>query len=150
MEYEMKSEAKVRVLVFGTFDILHAGHLHFLMDARGLGTELWVVVARDRTVEKLKAQKPLNPEKKRLKFLQSLWLVDHAVLGQDFFRDKYEIVEKIKPDVIALGYDQHADPNKLAQDLQERSLKVSVFRLKPYKPELFKTSKIRALLKGLQ
>ncbi len=142
----MVSSLKNRVLVFGTFDLLHAGHLHFLCDAKALGSELWVVVARDQTVEKLKGQKPLNPEKKRLKFLQSLWLVDRAVLGLDFFRDKYAIVKKINPSVIALGYDQGISETELRDELSKRRMLVKVVRMKPYKERIFKTSKLKGYL----
>jgi len=57
----------MKVLVFGTFDILHKGHLNFFKQAREHGDYLIAVVARDRTVKEIKGKPPIESEKERLK-----------------------------------------------------------------------------------
>ena len=96
-----------RVLCCGTFDFLHPGHISFLQQAARLGDELWVVVARDENVSRLKGRRPVHDEGERLAQVARLDWVDRARLGNpgpDFLR----VVEEIRPDLIALGYDQKA------------------------------------------
>ena len=89
-------------MVFGTFDVLHPGHLNYFKQALKFGDFLIVVVARDKNVLKLKGKKPKNNEKIRLKRIKKM--VDKAVLG--YVSDRFKIVEKEKPAVICFGYDQ--------------------------------------------
>ena len=103
----IKSKRKV-VLASGVFDLLHFGHVWFLEEARRAGGEnakLIVIIARDNTVEKSKGRKPIMSEDQRCALVESLRVVDEAVLGYENM-DIGEVIEKIKPDVIALGYDQ--------------------------------------------
>ena len=72
-----------KALAFGTFDIFHKGHEFYLKQAGKYG-KLYVIVARDSTVKKVKGKYPLNNEKKRLKVIQDLDYVDKAYLGKDF------------------------------------------------------------------
>ena len=120
----------VKVMATGTFDILHLGHIYFLKEAKKLGDRLAVVVATDSTVRKLKHE-PVNPEEIRLHLIQELKIVDEAFLGHE--KDMYEIVGEIKPDIIALGYDQIHDENKIKAELAKRNLKAKVIRLSEYK-----------------
>ncbi|MDO8428535.1 MAG: adenylyltransferase/cytidyltransferase family protein [Candidatus Diapherotrites archaeon] len=136
----------LRVLVFGTFDGLHAGHLVFLMQAKKLGNKLIVVLARDLTVVKLKKMKPLRSEKVRALFLKNLPFVDQVVLGKDFFKDKLKIVKEINPSIIALGYDQNVNMSDLKKELNLRSMFPKLVRLKPFKNKIFKTRKLRKIL----
>ncbi len=129
------------VLVFGTFDILHAGHIHFLQSAKKLGDMLIVVVARDKTVKLLKKKHSVHTEKERATILRELRCVDQVVLG-DPKLNVYTVIKKIKPDVIALGYDQIAFTDKLHEKIQEFGLNTKVVRLKPYKNGNHKSSKI--------
>ena len=87
-----------KVLVFGTFDLLHPGHRFFLEEARKLGG-LWVVVARDSTVEKAKGRKPVRSESERLEDVRSSGLACKVLLGNE--GDKYKIIEEIKPSHIS-------------------------------------------------
>jgi FAD synthetase len=117
----------IRVLATGTFDILHPGHILYLNKARELGDELFVIVSRDSMVQhKLK---PILPEQQRLQVVQALSMVDHAELGSE--HDIFEPLAVIKPDIIALGYNQHFDDNKLREDLKKRNIPSKVVRL-PY------------------
>jgi len=119
----------VKVMASGTFDLLHLGHIYYLKEAKKLGDNLAVVVATDNTVRKLKHE-PINPEKIRLDLIKEIKCVDEAYLGKE--GDIYEIVEEIKPDIIALGYDQIHDEKKIETDLKKRDLKAKVVRLKEY------------------
>ena len=120
----------VKVMATGTFDLLHMGHIYYLREAKKLGDMLIVVVATDSTVRKLKHE-PVNPEQIRLNLVKELRIVDDAYLGHE--DDMYEIVEEIKPDIIALGFDQIHDENKIKSELKKRGLKVKVVRLSEFK-----------------
>ena len=129
-----------KVMVFGTFDILHPGHLNFFKQAREFGNFLIAVIARDKTVLKIKGRLPKNNEKKRLKNLKNNNLIDKAVLGG--LKDKYEIIKKFRPDVICLGYDQKTFTEGLKNKIKDFGLKIKIVILKSYKPEIYKSSKL--------
>lgn len=130
-----------RVLVFGTFDVLHPGHRDFFRQARALGDELFVVVARDVTVQKLKGFTPQQSEQERIRQIQQCAEVTNAHLGRE--GDKYEIIEEIRPDIIALGYDQRHYADALPEELSKRGLSVKIVRLNAYHPEQYKSSLLR-------
>ncbi|MEM0094467.1 MAG: adenylyltransferase/cytidyltransferase family protein [Candidatus Micrarchaeaceae archaeon] len=118
-----------KVMATGVFDILHLGHIYFLTEAKKLGGELVVVVARDSTAERLK-RKPIMDENTRLKIVSSLKVVDEARLGNK--DDIFKTVEEIKPNIIALGYDQKFDEKKIEKECLRRGLKVKVVRIGKY------------------
>ena len=133
-----------RVVATGTFDILHPGHVLYLCRARELGDELWVIVSRDRTIKH--KRKPLIPERQRLYMVKSLKCVDHAVLGSE--TDMFEPIEEIKPDIIALGFNQHWDAEELRKQLADRGIMVKIVRLSdsdlsPYASSRFIRQKIK-------
>ena len=100
--------ARKIVLASGAFDLVHYGHIRFLEEAKKAGGEdsrLIVVVARDKTVEKLKGKKPIIPENQRRAVVESLKPVDEAILGYEDI-SLVETINKIKPDIIAVGHDQ--------------------------------------------
>ncbi len=128
-----------KVMVFGTFDIFHSGHINFLEQARQEGDFLIVVIARDKTVAKIKKQKPKNQEQKRKRILENNHLADKVILGN--LSDKYAIIKKYQPDIICLGYDQKAFVDKLKNKLQQFGLeKTRIKKLKPFHPEKYKSS----------
>ena len=128
-----------RVMIFGTFDVFHQGHIDFLKQARREGDFLMVVVARDKTVVKIKKQKPKNKEQKRKQILENSHLADEVILGN--LGDKYAIIKKYRPDIICLGYDQKAFVDKLKEKLKQLGLKnTGVKKLKPFHPEKYKSS----------
>lgn len=110
----------------GTFDLLHIGHIYFLKEAKKLGDKLIVIVARDSTVRKLKHE-PVTPEEMRLQLIKELRIVDEAYLGKK--DDMYDIVIDIKPDIIALGYDQIHNEKKINSELTKRNIKSKIVRL---------------------
>jgi FAD synthetase len=119
----------VRVMATGTFDLLHLGHLYYLEEAKKLGDELIVVVANDETVRKNK-HNPVTPQEMRRKLVEALKPVDKAVIG---YKDDFlKVVEEIKPDIIALGYDQKFDEEKLKNELEKRGLSVKIVRCSKY------------------
>ena len=120
----------VTIMATGTFDILHMGHIDFLKEAKKLGDKLIVVVARDTTVRQLKHE-PVTHEDIRLSLVKELRIVDDAYLGSE--DDMYRIVDTIQPDIIALGFDQIHDEQKLMEELKKRGhTKIKVHRLSKY------------------
>lgn len=132
-----------RIMVFGTFDMVHEGHVDFFRQARALAPKPYLIVsvARDPIVTRIKGEKPRRSESERCALLRRNTLVDEVILGQE---DGYiEHIEAAHPDVIALGYDQAGEfVDRLERDLTNAGLKVKVVRLKPFRPETYKTSKL--------
>ncbi len=129
----------VVVMTGGVFDILHVGHLASFEEARSFGDLLVVVVARDTTVKRLKQRSPINNELQRVRLLNALSVVDLAVLGDE--HDSLNSIERIAPDIIAIGYDQKHDDVELKRNLDLRGLRAEVIRLKSHIPGI-KSSKI--------
>ncbi len=114
-----------RILATGTFDILHPGHIYFLTQARALGDELFVIVARDSNINH--KPKPVVPEEQRLEMVNALGIVNKALLGSE--KDMFEPLKQIRPDIIALGYDQRFDAELLEKELAKRGLSANVVRI---------------------
>ena len=119
----------VKVMATGTFDLLHMGHIYYLREAKKLGDTLAVVVATDSTVRKLK-HNPITPQESRVNLIKELKMVDEVYLGYD--DDMYKIVQEIKPDIIALGFDQIHDDTTIKNELKKRKLNVKLVRLSKY------------------
>jgi len=116
----------VRVMATGVFDLLHTGHLHFLQSAKALGDELVVVVATDATVRRRKHE-PITPQEMRREMVAALKMVDRAIVGRE--DDIYKTVEEVRPDIIALGYDQTFREEDVHKELEKRGLKIKIVRL---------------------
>jgi len=129
----------VRVMATGVFDLLHPGHIYFLAEARKLGDELWVVVARDSTARKFKHE-TITSEASRVQLVAALKPVDHALLGHE--GNIYDILDEIRPDVIALGYDQIHNEEKVLGECRRRNLPTKVVRLPRVEGDLDGTRKI--------
>jgi len=123
-----------KVMVFGTFDLLHPGHLNLFKQARKLGDYLVVVVARDKTVIKVKKRKPRFRQRQRLAAIRKTQLADKVILGH--LKNHYQRIIEEKPDIIALGYDQQ----NFTQALERKFPAIRIVRLKPYQPEIYKSS----------
>lgn len=134
-----------RVLVFGTFDLLHPGHISFLTQARSKGDWLIASVARDTYVRARKKREPFHGEDERLRRLLDTGLVQEAHLS-DADTGSYRIIEKTKPDVICFGHDQHALKAHLDAWLAEHpdatEHPVETYVLEAHRPEVYKSSKI--------
>ena len=119
------------VLAAGVFDLLHIGHVKFLEEAKKVGgenSELIVIVARDSTVEKRKGEKPVVPEAQRRALVEALKVVDTALLGYEEFNME-KVIEKIMPDIIAVGYDQRGIEEELRKIIQKKGLEIDVVRI---------------------
>ena len=141
----VKKRNKKIVLASGTFDLLHLGHVRFLEEAKkagGKNAELVVIVARDSTVKARKGKKPIMPEDQRRALVESLKVVDEAILGWEDFRiDK--VIERIKPDVIAVGHDQDGIENEIFKAIEEKKVIIEVVKIGRFgKRELDSSSKI--------
>jgi FAD synthetase len=126
-----KTRTQKVVLASGVFDLLHLGHVRFLEEAKKAGGEhakLIVIVARDGTVEKMKSKKPIMTEDQRRALVESLKVVDEAVLGYEDL-DIGEVIGKVKPDVIALGYDQADMEKDVKTYIAKHKLPVEVVRI---------------------
>jgi FAD synthetase len=134
------------VLASGVFDLLHLGHVKFLEAAKkagGKNAKLIVIIARDNTVEKTKGRKPIMPENQRRALVESLKVVDEAVLGLEDF-DIGNVIETVKPDLIALGYDQVEMEQLVKEQVKRNHLNVTVVRVGKFEAEeLDSSSKIR-------
>jgi FAD synthetase len=130
----------VRVMATGVFDLLHPGHLKFLSEAKRLGDELIVVVARDSTAKRFK-HTPITPEASRVEMVGALKSVDRAILGNE--GDIYEILTDLRPDVIALGFDQIHNEERIREECRKRGLaSTRVVRLPKFEGDLDGTRKI--------
>jgi len=127
-----------KIMVFGTFDILHPGHLHMFKQAKEYGDYLVVVVARDLTVAEIKKRPPLNNEETRAEKLKEVKEIDKICLG--YIDDKYQIIKEVNPDVIALGYDQEVFIGNLTDATPENC---QIVKLQPFMPEVYKSSKLK-------
>lgn len=127
------------VLAFGTFDILHPGHLFYLSQSKKQGDILVVVIARDSTVKRLKGRNPIFRETERLEMVAALKMVDRAVLGDPLHHCR--IIEKIRPDILCLGYDQNITTQKLSEQLKRMKIPFqSIKRIGSYRKESQKSS----------
>jgi FAD synthetase len=137
------------VMAFGSFDLIHLGHILYLERARALGDRLIVVVARDKSIEMFKKRKPLFSENDRLKMIKALKPVDMAVLGNKLSRngERVNIIKRFKPDIIALGYDQKPSNKDLEALLKRIGVRARIVRIRESADEKrYKSSIIR---KGL-
>jgi FAD synthetase len=125
---------------------MHLGHVRFLEEAKkagGKNAELIVIVARDSTVEKRKGKKPIMSEDQRRALVESLKVVDEAILGFEDF-DIDEVIDKIKPDIIAMGYDQKGMTRAVEKAIAKKGLKIRVVRIGEFgEEELNSSSEIK-------
>jgi len=127
------------VMMGGAFEIIHPGHIHTMSEARRLGNTLVVVVATDESVRRSKGRDPVTGQDLRVKLVSSVRLVDLALPGNK--GSIFDILPRIMPDVVAVGYDQRHDPNEIVKEAARRGLVITAERLNTPLPDL-KSSKI--------
>lgn len=121
------------VLAGGVFDIIHPGHIHTLNAAKELGDVLVVVVATDNTAVKMKKRRPLHTQEQRQELVNSLSIVDLCLIGQE--DDIFKTVNHVKPQIIALGYDQIHQEKFITEGCKKIELDAKVARLQSPMPE---------------
>jgi cytidyltransferase-like protein len=135
-----KGRKSIRVVfIGGGFEIIHPGHIYLVEQARRLGDVLVVVVARDSMIRKRKGREPVASELERMHLLSSLRQVDASVLGVE--GDIYLTLEKVRPDIVALGYDQYHAESEILREGARRGMDLKVVRLDAHHPEI-KTSRL--------
>lgn len=127
------------VLTFGTFDIVHKGHEHYLQEAKKFGDKLIVIIARDSNVLKERGKLPKNKEDKRKEDVELLNIASKVMLGYD--DDKLKIIQELKPTVICLGYDQNS--LSVEKFIVDNGLDIKIKRINAFKPEIYKSSKFK-------
>ena len=131
-----------RVMAVGIFDLLHAGHLHYVEQAKSLGEELVVVIAHDETVRKQKHE-PVTGQDLRRRMVEGLKPVDLAIIGNPPGVPIFEILKQIDPDLIALGYDQKHSIDAIRKGLDLHGFEhVEVTRVEGLSDDLDGTRKI--------
>ena len=136
----MKSK---KIMCFGTFDLVHLGHLDYFKQAKQHGDYLIVVLARDKTKQDQEKETVFS-ELERLELIQNLQIVDEAVLGNQ--GNHYKIIEEKKPDIICLGYDHPIREKELQEALLKFHLYPEIKRMGPYQTNKNKTTKIKEII----
>jgi FAD synthetase len=128
-----------KVMIFGTFDILHPGHIDFIKQSKKYGDHLSICVARDENIKKIKGRLPLNNLSERIKALKVKLLADDVFAGDktDFFK----VIAEKRPALICLGYDQKA--LGLEKYIKDNKIKLEILRMKPFKENINKSSIIK-------
>ncbi len=136
---------KKTVLATGAFDLLHYGHLKFLEASKKVGgknSRLVVLIARDSTAERLKGKKPIMSENERRTLVANLKPVDQAVLGYRKFSVR-KVIQNIRPDIIAVGYDQEEVRKAVEKVIEENGLKARIVRVGRFGSPGLSSSKIK-------
>ena len=138
-----------RVMAVGVFDLLHAGHLHYLEQAKSLGGHLTVVIAHDDTVRKRKHEPVTNHDLRR-RMVEGLKPVDQAVIGNPPEVPIFDILPEVKPDIIAVGYDQEHAEDSIKNKLNQLGFEnIQVLRVEGLSEDLDGTRKIIARILDL-
>ncbi len=124
-------EIKKKIVITGTFDLVHPGHTFLIKEASKLG-EVYVIVARDINVKKFKGESPIIPEDQRLEMVQNLKNVKKAIFGK-INSDYLKIIEEINPDIIMLGPNQKVTIKMIKDGLKKKGLeKIKIIRLEKF------------------
>jgi FAD synthetase len=138
--------ATVTVLASGVFDLVHYGHVRFIEEAKKIGgnnSRLIIIVARDKTVQRLKGRKPIISEDQRRAVIESLKPVDEAILGYEDLSFE-DTITKVNPDIIAMGHDQQTLESQIRNFIKKHHLNIRVVRIGKFgREDLDSTSKIK-------
>lgn len=133
-----KKTVEKKIMVFGTFDGLHLGHINFFKQAKNLTKNSFLIVsiARDKNVLRIKGKYPDKNEQDRITLVKKCKLVDQVVLSG--IKNHLPHIVKMCPDIIALGYDQKAYVHNLKKDLKNKGILIKIMRLRPFKRAVYK------------
>lgn len=119
-----------KVLATGVFDILHPGHIYYLEESKKLGDELVVLITCDKVASQQKRQPVLN-QKERQALINNLNFVDEVVIGNEDL-DYVRTINEIKPDIIALGFDQQLEPNQVDDIQLKANFRGQIIKIKKH------------------
>ncbi len=141
---ENGSAERREVMAFGTFDILHVGHVHYLQEAAQYGDYLTVVVSRDSVAERIAGKKTRFTQEERGRLVSALAVVDETTFGHDIQDTSgyTRIIHDRKPAVVALGHDMDVDEKALQEELKNIDVATSVVRISALHPDRYSTSGI--------
>ena len=130
---------KLNILTFGSFDIVHEWHKHYLFEAKKYGTHLITIVATDKNIENIKWHHPLHSTLERSSAILELWISDEVVSWSEEKPLKW--IKKYKPHALCLGYDQRGKfVDKIPETIKELWLSTEIIKISPLKPEVYKSS----------
>lgn len=129
------------VLTFGTFDLVHEWHKYYLEKAKAYWDKLVTIIATDKNVEKFKKNTPINNQEKRAQDIKELAISDIVCIWEEV--NPMTWVDLYHPSVVCLWYDQTSFSDMLIDYIKKNKLNTQVIRLEPYKPEIYKSSKIK-------
>lgn len=128
-----------KVLVFGVFDGLHKGHNFLFQEALKQGDKLVVALAPDELVFKAKGHLPKFNFGKRVEHLKNIDGVSEVVVGDAQF-SSWHILDKVKPDVIVLGYDQKGLEKDLVRHLKANNINIKICVVPPFESDKYHSS----------
>ncbi|MGC8582296.1 MAG: DUF357 domain-containing protein [Thermoproteus sp.] len=128
-----------KVLIAGTFELLHPGHISYMEQAWRLGRVV-AVVSRDTNAAKIKGRSISVPAENRARVVSSIYYVHKARIGYE--DDMLRVVEEERPDVVLLGANQPFDERSLAEKFRRRGIEAQILRAEPYECDLCSTTKI--------
>lgn len=144
LKVQWKREKPKKVLIAGSFDIIHPGHIKLIKEASKFG-EVHVIVSRDVNAKKLKGRETVFPEFARLELVSSIKGVKNAYLGDE--SDFLRVVVEVSPDIVVLGPDQKVDESWLKNELAKRGLpNVEVIRIKERFYDVYPNSSTQVIL----
>ena len=129
-------------MCFGSFDVFHKGHEYFLNTSQNYGDKLYIVIARDINIQKIKKFTPHYNERERQQIIQKKFPNAVVVLGD--LKDFYIPLKTYNPNIICLGYDQKAN----IANIQKNCSNIKIIRIPSYQPETYKSSLLKKNIKN--
>lgn len=139
-DIEFVKSANDYVLTFWTFDITHPWHEYYLKKAKLYWDKLVTIVSTDDNVFKFKEHLPKNKAEIRLENVKKLWISDIVLIWE--WIDPLRWIELYMPKVVCLWYDQKWFSSDLEEYLKNSDLPTKVFRIEPFREDIYKSSKM--------
>ena len=118
------------VFTNGCFDLIHPGHLSYLLEAANLGSKLIIGVNTDSSVRRIKGEeRPINDERSRLQLLAAMFFVDAVILFDE--ATPANLIEAIQPHILVKGGDYKIDDIVGAKETMQRGGTVKVLNFLP-------------------
>ena len=128
------------VLVFGTFNTIHPGHLFLINEAKKHG-QVHAVLALDSTIRKVKGRPPVHAIHERVRQLEAYEV--KAFPGDE--HDRLKVFRELRPDSVMLGYDQKLFVDTLTSYIAEQELSTKVIAVPSFHADIFASRKSRAV-----